>query len=155
LTFFQGQYASENSQKLNGDKLNDDAEEVEELVNQSVFHAQQIVMEVNSLAYSLDSGASPQAAIDAVQEAEAILAEIQGWDLAPSRKEAEDMAAKSADLLQRMKDFAQPVSNQTAALNDLRGQVNEFGSKLEDLQQHSQETFQKASDHDNLNLPLK
>lgn len=140
---------------MSGDKIYADALEVEDLVNQAVHHAQQIVMEVNSLAYSLDGGASPQAAIEAVQEAEAILAEIKSRDLGPSLTEANESLAKVEVLLQRMKEFALPVANQTAALEELQEQVSDFGARMEDLRKHSEETIYKGIEHDDLNLAGK
>jgi predicted RNase H-like nuclease (RuvC/YqgF family) len=149
---FQAQYAGEKSKKLNGDKIYADALEVEELMNQAKHHSQQIVMEVNSLAYSLDGGASPQAAIEAVQEAEIILAEIRSRDLGPSLDEAKESLAKVEVLLQRMKDFALPVANQTAELEQLKDQVDDFSARMDDLKQHSEDTIFKAYEHEDLNL---
>jgi predicted RNase H-like nuclease (RuvC/YqgF family) len=125
---------------------------VEELMNQAKHHSQQIVMEVNSLAYSLDGGASPQAAIEAVQEAEIILAEIRSRDLGPSLNEAKESLAKVEVLLQRMKDFALPVANQTAELEQLKDQVDDFSARMDDLKQHSEDTIFKAYEHEDLNL---
>ncbi|XP_065337904.1 laminin subunit alpha [Cloeon dipterum] len=151
----RSQYALTNSEKLNGHKLYADALEVDDLIGQAVSHSHIVVMEVDDLAYSLDGGASPQAALQALQEAEAILEEIKAKNLSASRSEAKDVLAKVHDLEDAMQEFELPITNQTAALNDLSEKVAEFVEKLEDLKQHSEETFKKADDQAVLNLAGK
>lgn len=49
-------FATENSDKLEGDKVYREALEVEKIIQQAVENAQQTVTEVSSLAFSLDAG---------------------------------------------------------------------------------------------------
>ncbi|KAJ9580421.1 hypothetical protein L9F63_024397, partial [Diploptera punctata] len=132
-----------------GLKVHTDALEVDDLVQKTVTAALQVVTEVSSLAFSLEVGASPQ--IDnALVEAQDIL-EHCSINFAQRKTEASLELEKSKDLLKKMKSYSLPVHNQSTAFEELRKKIHEFDDKLEDLNNHTVASINKANEAQSLN----
>ncbi|CAG2053240.1 unnamed protein product [Timema podura] len=139
------EYAAESGEQTapNGEKVRNEALEVEELIRKAVGNARDVVGEVSSLAFSLDGGDGTQ--IDyALRRAQEILEEIQFRDLTPQSEAAREELFDAHTLLARMEEFSIPVHNQSQAFRDLRRKIHEFDDKLGDLQNYSRDSIEKV-----------
>nr|CAD7256718.1 unnamed protein product [Timema shepardi] len=139
------EYAAESGEQTapNGEKVRNEALEVEELIRKAVGNARDVVGEVSSLAFSLDGGDGTQ--IDyALRRAQEILEEIQFRDFTPQSEAAREELFDAHTLLARMEEFSIPVHNQSQAFRDLRRKIHEFDDKLGDLQNYSRDSIEKV-----------
>ncbi|KAG8228153.1 hypothetical protein J437_LFUL002807 [Ladona fulva] len=146
------EYAADrsNKAKIEGDEVYAEALRVEGLIQKAVDHATEIVSEVGSLGYSLEGGVGPKVDF-ALKEAQSLLGDIQALDFSPTEKSAMDELHKAEDILENIKEFSLPVSNQSKEFEDLRKKIDEFDLKLEDLRNNSMMADGKATEAESLN----
>lgn len=91
----------------------------------------------------------------ALQEAQLIMGSIEALQLSAARHEARQELEQSEELLARVTENAQPVHNQSRAMEKLREEIDTFDLKLADLRNHSLQVHEKAGETEDLHLSNK
>ena len=139
------EYTAEDSIKWKSGAENtlNDMNDLESDVIREIDLVKTIVRQVKSLAFNIESGTGAKVE-NALNEAEAIVKQIQDMSFTKFRDAATDQSGQANILVSEMMDYNFPVSNLSSTAANIGEKVQNFTKKVDDLYRYADQATKSA-----------
>lgn len=142
-------FSADNSVNIapDADELRKEALKVLNDIKQTSMKALDTVYEINHLSFDNDEGPSME---EALLLAEGMLKEISEYDFSEREQQAWDQMERAETLLEGMNEFQEPILTQMEDWKRLKGEIEAFDKKMDDMANYTTYVNGKVGEAENL-----